>query len=146
MEPQVTLHLLSLQKAVRQLAKSLKYYHSETAQKDYDLQEQFVAATIQAFEFTYELSTKYLRRYLSLTEPNAEAVTQMSFPDLIRTASERGLLQNDWSKWIDYRAKRNITSHTYDEDKANEVMRIVPEFLDEIVYLIAKLEERIQAS
>ncbi len=46
---------------------------------------------ILRFEYTYELSHKMLKRYFEMTEPNAEMIDQMLFPDLIRTASERGL-------------------------------------------------------
>jgi hypothetical protein len=36
-------------------------------------------ASIQRFEYTYELSHKMLKRYLEMTEPNAEEIDQMQF-------------------------------------------------------------------
>ena len=100
-------------------------------------------AAIQRFEYTYELSHKMLKRYLEATEPNEEEIDQMSFPDLIRTGCERGLLLNGWDVWKDYRSARNATSHTYNEKKANEVYRVIPEFLKESSYLLSKLKKRI---
>lgn len=102
-------------------------------------------ASIQRFEFTYELGYKTLKRYLELSEPNAELIDQMAFPNLIRTASEKGLLLNDWSKWSVYRHARNLSSHTYDEKKAVEVFSVIPDFLAEIIFLINKLSERLNS-
>lgn len=100
-------------------------------------------AAIQRFEYTYELSHKMLKRYLEITEPSAEIIDQMPFPDLIRTAAERGLLLNSWDRWKDYRHARNATSHTYNEKKANEVYAIIPTFLKDAHYLLDTLKKRI---
>ncbi|MBI5448324.1 MAG: nucleotidyltransferase substrate binding protein [Gammaproteobacteria bacterium] len=99
-------------------------------------------ACIQRFEYTYELSHKTLRRYMALSESSIEVVEEMSFPELIRTACERGLLKSDWSIWILYREARNMTSHTYDETKAEKVVLVVPEFLKEVQSLIKILKKR----
>jgi nucleotidyltransferase substrate binding protein (TIGR01987 family) len=100
------------------------------------------AAAIQAFGFTYELCWKMLKRYLEATLPNADEVDQMSFPTLIRTASEHGLLLSDWSVWKEYRQERGTTSHTYDEKKAIEVFAELPRFLKEAQYLLKQLKKR----
>ncbi|SRR5579883_48906 len=139
-----SLDLSSIEKAITQLETSLNYYHSNLSQHNEELKKLFIAATIQAFEFSYELSVKFLRRYLEMSEPSAGLIEEMSFPNLIRTVCERGLLQNDWQTWKHYRDKRNITSYTYDEVKAHEVMTVIPEFLEEIKYLLNKLKERIK--
>lgn len=41
----------------------------------------------------------------------------MSFPTLIRTASENGLLRSGWDTWYEFRKARNLTSHVYDEER-----------------------------
>ncbi len=84
-----------------------------------------------------------LKRYLELSEPNSEQVDHMSFPDLIRTASERGLLLNGWDIWRLYRDARNNTSHTHNEKKAIQVCALIPAFLDEATRLLSTLQERI---
>jgi hypothetical protein len=63
---------------------------------------------------------------------------------LIRTGSEQGLLRNGWDRWKDYRKARSITSHTYDESKAIEVMQIVPDFLLEGQALLAELKNAVR--
>lgn len=126
-----------LHKAVDSLARA-------TEQLRVTPSDEFVRdSCIQRFEYTYELCGKFLRRYLKMTEPSADEVEQMSFPTMIRTASERNLLLNDWSAWMNYREKRNITSHTYDEEKADRVLKIVPHFLSDAHYLLERLNEKI---
>lgn len=51
-----------LASAVDQLQRSFDYLHSELASTDPGLREQFRSATIQAFEFTYELAVKMVQR------------------------------------------------------------------------------------
>lgn len=72
-----------------------------------------------------------------------DQIAQMSFPTLIRTANQRGLLLNDWSVWIEYRDKRNTTSHTYDEMKAIAIVQKIPDFLKDAEFLLTRLEEKI---
>ena len=99
------------------------------------------AAAIQAFEFTYELACKMIKRYLDKAARSSADVNDISFPNLIRTANEHGLLLNDIVKWKEYRKERGTTSHTYDEGKAIEVFEEIPAFLEEVKFLLAKLKE-----
>jgi nucleotidyltransferase substrate binding protein (TIGR01987 family) len=99
-------------------------------------------ACIQRFEYTYELSWKMLKRYLEMTVPTPEEIDAMSFASLIRTGSEQGLLLSDFSVWKQYREKRSITSHTYDQEKAIEILKQIPSFLKDAEYLLHKLNER----
>ena len=97
---------------------------------------------IQRFEYSYELAHKMLRRHLASTEPSAEAVAVLTFPDLIPLASERGLLENGWEVWRDYRTARGTTSHVYDAAKAAQVYRLVPGFLADVQALLRARERR----
>lgn len=94
---------------------------------------------IQRFEFTYDLSHKMLRRALAESSANPEEIDRLSFPDLIRTADEQGLLPGTWTDWRLYREMRNITSHSYDEAKALQVAAAIPAFLVEAESLAARL-------
>ncbi|EFQ24238.1 nucleotidyltransferase substrate binding protein, HI0074 family [Aminomonas paucivorans DSM 12260] len=137
------LDLTALRNALSQLDRALEF-HERAAQEGQDeLAEQLRAACIQAFEFTYELSWKMLRRYGALTEPNPQEVKSLPFPDLIRWGCERGLVLSDWTAWMAYREARGTTSHTYDGAKAQAVFAVIPAFRDEARFLLARLEERI---
>lgn len=138
------LDLTSLVNAIDELKDALRYYHSDLAHQDENLERHLLAASIKAFEYTYELSIKFLRRYLEMSEPSADTIEAMSFPELIRTATEKGLLKNEVKEWKYYREKRNITSHTYDEDKALGVMNMIPDFLLDAEHLLLRLQERVK--
>lgn len=97
------------------------------------------AGAIQAFGFTYELSWKLIKRYLETTEPSPD-FDDITFNDLIRKGYEKGLLLNDLEAWKAYRKRRGITSHTYDENKAEDIYQNIPEFLTEVKYLFKQLD------
>lgn len=98
---------------------------------------------IQRFEFTYDLSDKMLKRFLEETSATPETIDLLSFQARIRTGNEQELLLNDWGRWKLYRDMRNVTSHTYDEAKALEVVEGIPDFIEEARFLRDKLAERI---
>ncbi len=102
-------------------------------------------SVIQRFEFTYELSHKMLRRYLLMYSASPEMGEELAFPDLIRTGAQRGLLRSSWDQWHRYRKARATSSHAYDQQKALEVLAIVPEFLEEAEYLLAALARRVKS-
>jgi nucleotidyltransferase substrate binding protein (TIGR01987 family) len=134
----MTLELDSFEKAVASLAEALK------AQGEQSTNTLIRDACIQRFEYTYELSHKMLKRYLEMTEASQETIDEMTFPTLIRTGHEKGLLLSSWDVWKGYREKRGATSHTYNEKKAQEVFEGIPNFLDEARYLLRELQGRVQ--
>ncbi len=135
------LDISPFEKAISQLEKSLGYYHSDLARNDSGLMEQFRAATIQAFEYSYELGTKMLRRQLEQISANPSEIRELVFMDMIRSGAEAGLVLQVPPYRV-YREKRNITSHTYDEAKAEEVLAILPGFLTEMRFLRDELKRR----
>jgi nucleotidyltransferase substrate binding protein (TIGR01987 family) len=98
---------------------------------------------IQRFEFTYEISHKLIKRYFQSTAANPQQYDSMVFQDLIRSASEAGLLLGDWPAWRTYRDMRSKTSHTYDEAIAQEVVAGIPAFRREAQHLREQLDDRI---
>lgn len=96
-------------------------------------------AVIQRFEYTYSLAVKMITRFINLQ--SNEATPAMTFNETIRQANKLGLLKSDLIDWTEYRQKRNMTSHTYDEAVANEVVSIVPKFKDEAEFLLQRLKE-----
>lgn len=136
------LDLSSYEKAITQLENALKTYNFDLVQSNPDLVMHVRAGAIQAFEFVYELSWKFIKRYLEITEPTPEIIDQISFPELIRTACEKGLIQSDVNQWRLYRQYRSTTSHTYDEEKAELIFDELPKFLEEAKKLLKTLQER----
>ncbi len=131
----------SLEGAVAQLQKSFDYLHSDLAQKDADLREQFRAATIQAFEFSYELAVKMIRRQLALIVVNPDELREIDFADLMRDAADAGIVR-DAPSYMRYREMRNRTSHTYNADQAEETVAAMDDFLRDMRLLLKVLGER----
>lgn len=124
-----------LLKAVDSLEKALNEYGK-------DKTNDFVRdSCIQRFEYCYDLSTKMIRRYLSITSESAVDIEAMNFQDIIRTAYSRGVIQNSWDKWWQYRDNRNATSHGYDENQAVKIVADIPDFYNELKFLLKQLQE-----
>ncbi|HLG59328.1 MAG TPA: HI0074 family nucleotidyltransferase substrate-binding subunit [Vicinamibacterales bacterium] len=134
------LDLSALRDALAALDRSLGYLHSDFA-KDVGLREQFRAASIQAFEFTYEVAFKMLKRQLEAMAGTPSAVDEMTFMQVVRAGAEAGLVL-DVGRFQDYRGKRNITSHTYDQAKAEEIVAVLRDFASDVRFLLAELERR----
>ena len=93
---------------------------------------------IQRFEYTYELSVKFLRRQLEEMADSPGDIDALGYKDMLRLAAERGLV-NDAVLWFGFRELRNITSHAYDPDKAAQVFNGIPAFLTQAQALAAQL-------
>ena len=105
------------------------------------VQNTLIAGVIQNFEFVYEQSIKMLRREM---EKNAASPTEVDFSnfwDLLRTAAEKGLIA-EVEAWFGYRKMRNITAHTYDHEKAQQVYQGTLVFINDARDLLARLEVR----
>jgi nucleotidyltransferase substrate binding protein (TIGR01987 family) len=134
------LDLTSLRSALAALEKSIGYLSSDLA-KDPDLREQFRAAAVQAFEFTHELAFKMLKRQLRQMAADPAAIDKMAYMDVVRSGAEAGLIA-DVARFRDYREKRNITSHVYDQAKAEQIEAVLGDFRDDIRRLLTELELR----
>lgn len=140
---QEKLQLQPLQHAVSSLADALAtvadtiWFEQQTPQ----VQNTLIAGVIQNFEFVYEISTKMIRRQLEREALSPEEVDQSSFRDILRTAAEKGLIE-DVEAWFRYRLMRNITSHTYNHEKARQVYEGTQIFIDDARVLLARLEAR----
>lgn len=107
--------------------------------KLYDGKNEIVRdSLIQRFEFTYELTHKTLKevlKYLGVTMEN-------SFPRSIYKKAYVNNLISDDKVWINLLEDRNLTSHIYNEDVANEVAnRIIELYVDAIGELVRNLED-----
>lgn len=129
----MALDFTPLVNAVTRLEEGLVRYRADIADS------QIRDGLIQRFEFTYDLAHKMLRRVVEARSANPEEVDRMAFPDLIRSAAEQALVAGQWSDWRTYREMRNITSHTYDEAKAVQVVEAIPGFLVEARELLSRL-------
>lgn len=75
---------------------------------------------IQAFEFTHELAWKTLKDFLA-----SRGVQGLyGSKDVTRKAFQTGLIANG-EVWMDMIQSRNLTSHTYDEATASQIVSAI---------------------
>jgi nucleotidyltransferase substrate binding protein (TIGR01987 family) len=88
---------------------------------------------IQRYEFTLELAWKVMKDY----EEYQGGVKVGGPRDVIRQAHQFELIDDDY--WITMMEDRNLTSHTYEESKAQEVVMII---INTYLHVLHKLEQR----
>lgn len=137
------LDITALQAAFTSLEKTiLKLENQEWFnQQEEIVQDTLIAGSIQKFEFVYELSTKMLKRQLKTIENNDTDIDGADFRDILRMAAQYGLITSP-EQWFDYRKMRNITSHTYDQNKALQVYNGIADFLESAAFLVKQLQKR----
>ena len=92
---------------------------------------------IQAFEFTHELAWKTLKDFLE----NRGVQDLYGSKDVTRTSFQNGLIVNG-EVWMSMIQSRNLTSHTYDEATAEQIVSaILSDYYEEFEVLRSKLDE-----
>lgn len=135
----MSLQLDSLAKSVGILERSIKTAN-RVDDSDEDLKETVRAGVIQHFEVAYELSWNMMQRWLK-ENIGADYVKGLDRADFYRLAAEN-LLIADSARWMDYHRARNSTSHTYNEEAAENVFAEATEFVHDAKQLLSVLEER----
>jgi nucleotidyltransferase substrate binding protein (TIGR01987 family) len=87
-----------------------------------DLSELEELGLIKAFEYTYELAWNTMKDFL---EHRGQTDIYGS-RDVIRKTFELGLIE-DGENWMDMLKSRNMTSHTYNQETADEICKVVRE-------------------
>lgn len=100
----------NLQKSINNLLEAKKCIEQDGPRKIYTM------ALIQAFEIAFELSWKTMKNYLEyngIVVDTPRSAIKESFANHIITNGQ---------SWIDMMEARNTTSHTYNEEYANELV------------------------
>lgn len=86
-------------------------------------------------------STACSMEQLKKIASNDQDIDSTEFRDILRLSAQYGLIENI-DDWLDYRKMRNITSHTYDENKAQQVYNGIANFLESSRFLLQQLKIR----
>ena len=136
------LELESFRSAVGSLSQALEHSEDATLMNSLDetLRNVVQSGVIKHFEFTYEISWKFIKRWLETNvSPNvADGVTRR---ELYRLGFENRLI-DDVDRWMDHHEARNETTHTCRKATADEVYAAIPAFLEDAHLLLAALEAR----
>jgi nucleotidyltransferase substrate binding protein (TIGR01987 family) len=134
------LDLSPLKKVLAQLEKAYNFSISDMAKNDEDLYEQFRNSTLQCYEFTFELSWKFIKRKIEQDHPSPEQVDSWDYKELIREAAIRKLITSP-EIWFNFRKLRNLSSHAYDQSKAILVYSSAKGLLIEATFLLNQLSK-----
>jgi nucleotidyltransferase substrate binding protein (TIGR01987 family) len=94
-------------------------------------------ATIQRFEFTFELAWKTMQECLK-----SHGIDCKSPRNSIREAGRLDLVEGveGVEKWFDFLDNRNLISHSYNEELADKIYKKALEFSKEVDILIGKID------
>ena len=137
----MALDLSSLKKAIASLGKALKVASPDKLDDmSEDQQEVIKAGVIQNFEFTYELCWKFMKRWLekNMGVVDVDGVTRR---ELFRLSAKSKLIL-DVDQWMEYHDARNETSHSYDQDAADEIFQVSKNFFPDSMKFLQAIEEK----
>ena len=136
-----SLDIETLKNAVKSLEKNIAVYDSNVSSGDDDLKDALRSSVIHNFEIAYELSWKYMKKWLEMNvAPNI--VIGNTRREFYRIARENGLI-SDVKKWWEFHDARNRTSHTYNEATAENVLNAAINFVPIAKQYIADLEAKL---
>ncbi len=104
----------NFQRAMHQLTSAIRLMEQRPLS---DLEQQ---GLIQGFEFTHELAWNVLKDYLEMEGIQGLVGSRST----VREAFKRGLV-SDGEAWMDMIEKRNLSSHTYNQDVADTLVAAI---------------------
>ena len=131
---------VDLVKMHKALGNAIKRYKNATeTHLDLETQEDRRDSTIKRFELTYDLLWKYLREYIATTQ----GLTFDSPRKVFQQCLTSNLTDIDETKQLlELIESRNLTSHTYDADLANEVAIKITHYFNVIHTIIMRVDPK----
>lgn len=113
-------------------------YEDLNAQKDEKIKTYIKDSCIQRFEYTYETAKKIMNKFLKKEYDKQDK--DLTINNIFREMFGLGLIEN-FENWVEYREKRNLTSHEYNIELTYPIVDIVPKFICDVEFLIKNLEK-----
>lgn len=90
------------------------------------------SACVKEFEIIEELCGNLLKKRLRGYFASNREADRLYFRDIFRHAAKHGLITgDDCERWLQYRDVRNNAAHRYGEAFADDVLAILPKFIDD---------------
>lgn len=129
----IELDIESLRFAKKSLEKALNIY--DQGNEDQDLCDIYADSCVKRFEYTFETAWKVMKKYFKLQYSKKEE--ELTMNNIFRFMEGYGFTTS-WLKWKDFYIQRNNTAHEYNFVKSRKLVSIIPEFLEEITFLLEK--------
>lgn len=128
------LDLTNLKNSLKTLSEC---YQDYVNQSDIKIKSYIKDSCIKRFEYTYETAKKIMNKFLKKEYDKSEK--ELSINNIFREMYGLDLI-NNFENWVDYREKRNFTSHEYNDSKIYIILDLIPQFIKDVEYLIISLE------
>ena len=90
----------------------------------------YCSACVKEFEIILEQCGKLLKKRLCDFFASNKAVDELTFKDVFRYAAKHSLISMEGSeRWLNYRDNRNNTTHDYGEGFAEQILKLLPDFI-----------------
>lgn len=127
--------LYNFSKACKRFAEAVKR-REELVREGYS--DIYLDLIVKRFEFTYEMSWKAIKRYLS-----SVGIECLNPRDCFKEALVQGLI-SDEEIWLDMLERRNLSSHIYDQDEISEVLDRIDDYKKSFTKLKINLEKHLK--
>lgn len=129
----IELDIESLRKSYNSLIKAFEIYQG--GNENQDLCDIYADSCVKRFEYTFETAWKVMKKYFKLQYSKKEE--ELTMNNIFRFMEGYGFTES-WLRWKEYYAKINNTAHEYNVDKSRSLIEIIPEFLEDIKFLLNK--------
>ena len=115
------------QKALASLKKSIEQFNEYKKSGDTQYIDNLRDSIIKRFEFSLELTWKYIKTYLE-TKVGIKFEYQGPKPTFRYALKSEIITEDEAAQAIEMLNCRNLTSHMYQEEVANQITKQIPEF------------------
>ena len=123
-----------LKNNLNNLCECYKDYSLETNSR---IKEYIKDSCVKRFEYTYETAKKIMNKFLKKEYDKTEK--DLTINNIFREMYSLDLIKS-FDNWAEYREKRNYTSHEYDDRYTYEILELTPHLIEDVDYLIHKLD------
>ena len=128
-----------LSRCVKILESAFKQMQKEPDSISYEI---YRAACVKEFEIILEQCGKLLKKKLRAWLSSNKAVDKLTFKDAFRHAAKHGLINvQQCRRWVQYRDSRSDTAHDYGENFAEEILKLLPSFIDDAKSIVTLLQK-----
>ena len=131
------LSLTNLKNAIDSLIESSSAYKSN---KDEKMRGFIEDSCVKRFEFTVETSWKIMKKFLKLEYGKSDA--ELTMNNIFRFMEGYNLISS-WESWKNYYNHRNNTSHEYNQDKAQETLKLVDSLIKDSKELYNNISKKL---
>ncbi len=120
--------------------KTLKECYNDYKNNQDSVFIQYIAdSCVKRYEYTLETAWKLAKKIL--IKKYGKNDEELTMNNIFRFMQGYGYAQN-WENWKNYYEQHNNTAHEYNIVKARNLIKLVPDFIKDTEYFIAKLKEK----